>query len=95
MARHDGHIFWYNERWYEYTGTTPQQMEGWGWQSVHDPQMLPSVLERWKESIRTGTPFAMEFPLRGADGAYRWFLTRVRPVEHHGREAAHWIASAI
>jgi PAS domain S-box-containing protein len=74
MARDDGHIFWYNERWYEYTGTTPQQMEGWGWQSVHDPQMLPSVLERWKESIRAGTPFEMEFPLRGADGAYRWFL---------------------
>jgi PAS domain-containing protein len=24
MAKADGHIFWYNERWYEYTGTTPQ-----------------------------------------------------------------------
>ena len=90
MARHDGHIFWYNERWYEYTGTTPQQMEGWGWQSVHDPQMLPSVLERWKESIRTGTPFEMEFPLRGADGAYRWFLTRVRPVRDQEGEVTRW-----
>ena len=45
IAHADGGIFWYNQCWYEYTGTTPEQMEGWGWQSVHDPQMLPAVLE--------------------------------------------------
>ena len=43
----DGHIFWYNRRWYEYTGTTPGADGGWGWQSVHDPEVLPQVLERW------------------------------------------------
>ncbi|MGH3848972.1 MAG: PAS domain S-box protein, partial [Pseudonocardiaceae bacterium] len=36
MAGPDGYIHWYNRRWYEYTGTTPEQMEGWGWQRVHD-----------------------------------------------------------
>ena len=77
MARGDGHIFWYNERWYEYTGTRPEQMEGWGWQAVHDPQILPAVMDRWKECIRTSKPFEMEFPMRGADGVFRWFLTRV------------------
>jgi PAS domain-containing protein len=51
MANPDGWIFWYNQRWYEYTGTRPEQMEGWGWQSVHDPAVLPSVLVRWKDSI--------------------------------------------
>src|SRR5215467_12305809 len=54
MARGDGYVFWYNQRWYTYTGTTPKQMEGWGWQSAHDPQTLPSVLERWKAAISTG-----------------------------------------
>ena len=34
IAKPDGYIFWYNQRWYDYTGTTPEQMEGWGWQSV-------------------------------------------------------------
>lgn len=28
MARPDGHIFWYNRRWYEYTGTTEEEMAG-------------------------------------------------------------------
>lgn len=80
MARSDGHIFWYNDRWFEYTGTTTEQMEGWGWRSVHDPKMLPQVMERWKSSLQNGTAFEMEFPLRGADGIFRWFLTRIRPL---------------
>ena len=34
---------------------------------------------RWQQSLDTGEPFEMEFPLRGADGVFRWFLTRVVP----------------
>lgn len=93
MARGDGHIFWYNARWYEYTGTTPEQMEGWGWQSVHDPEILPSVLERWKASLAMGQTFEMEFPLRGADGVFRWFLTRIRPVRNCGGEIVRWFGT--
>ena len=70
IAQADGYIYWYNQRWYEYTETTPEQMEGWGWQSVHDPLVLPKVLEQWRASIATGEPFDMEFPLRGADGRF-------------------------
>jgi PAS domain S-box-containing protein len=90
IAHGDGHVFWYNDRWYEYTGTAPQEMEGWGWQSVHDPEVLPSVLERWQVSIQTGTPFEMQFPLRGADGIYRWFLTRARPVRDDDGNIVRW-----
>ncbi len=79
MAEPDGHIYWYNKRWYGYTGTTLEEMQGWGWQSVHDPEVLPVVLERWRASLATGTPFEMTFPLRGADGVFRPFLTRVAP----------------
>ncbi len=90
IAKADGHIYWYNQRWYEYTGTTPEQMEGWGWTSVHDPHALPGVLERWKESIVTGKPFDMTFPLRGADGKFRQFLTRVQPVKNADGEVIQW-----
>jgi signal transduction histidine kinase/CheY-like chemotaxis protein len=80
MANADGYIFWYNRRWHEYCGTTPAQMEGWGWQSVHEPAVLPDVLARWGASIATGAPFEMTFPLRGADGVFRPFLTRIVPL---------------
>jgi PAS domain S-box-containing protein len=93
MANPDGWIYWYNRRWYEYTGTTPEQMEGWGWQSVHDPQTLPNVLQRWKASIATGEPFDMVFPLRGADGAFRPFLTRVSPVKDEQGRVLQWFGT--
>jgi two-component system, cell cycle sensor histidine kinase and response regulator CckA len=93
IANADGWIFWYNERWYEYTGTTPKQMEGWSWQSVHDPKELPTVLERWRASIATGEPFDMVFPLRGADGLFRPFLTRVMPVRGSEGKVVRWFGT--
>jgi PAS domain S-box-containing protein len=93
MANADGWISWYNRRWYEYTGTTPDQMEGWGWQSVHDPEALPEVMERWQVSIDTGEPFDMVFPLRGADGVFRPFLTRVMPVRGRDGKVARWFGT--
>jgi len=82
IARPDGFIFWYNHRWYEYTGKTPEEMERWGWQSVHDPEALPQVVVNWKAAISAGISFEMEFPLRGADGSFRNFLTRGEPLKN-------------
>ena len=85
MANPDGWIFWYNQRWYDYTGKRQEELEGWGWQSVHHPDFLPQVLERWTAAIATDIPFEMTFPLRGKDGTYRPFLTRVDPLHEDGR----------
>ncbi len=93
MANADGWLTWYNRRWYEYTGTTPEQMEGWGWQRVHDPETLPAVLERWKHSVTTGEPFDMVFPLRGADGVFRRFLTRVQPLKNAEGRVLRWLGT--
>ena len=93
MARPDGWIYWYNHQWYDYTGTTPEQMQGWGWQDVHDPAWLPDVTREWQRSIATGTPFEMVFPLRGADGQFRRFLTRVNPVRDSRGEVVHWFGT--
>jgi PAS domain S-box-containing protein len=93
MAHGDGYVFWYNRRWYEYTGAKPQDMEGWGWQSVHDPAILPSVLERWKRSLATAEPFEMVFPLRSAGGPFRSFLTRVEPLKDEAGRVLRWFGT--
>jgi PAS domain S-box-containing protein len=93
IAGPDGDIHWYNRRWYEYTGSTPQQMLGSGWQSVHDAAVLPEVLQRWRHCLCTGEPFEMTFPLRGADGVYRPFLTRVSPMRGPGGEVLQWFGT--
>jgi PAS domain S-box-containing protein len=93
MADADGNIFWYNQRWYDYTGTTFEQMQGWGWTTVHDPAVLPQVTERWKQSLQAGFPFEMEFPIRGADGVFRWFLTRVNPMFDSKGKIVRWFGT--
>ncbi len=93
MAEADGAIVWYNRGWYAYTGTTLEQMQGWGWQSVHDPAALPEVLARWRNSVATGEPFEMEFPIRGVDGEFRWFLTRVNPLRDASGRVLRWFGT--
>jgi PAS domain S-box-containing protein len=93
MAEPDGSIFWYNQRWFDYTGTTPAEMEGRGKQSVHDPDILPSVVERWTQAIASGAAFEMEFPLRGADGRFRAFLTRVFPLRDAAGRIVRWFGT--
>ncbi len=93
MAEADGFIFWYNRNWYEYTGTTPEDMQGWGWQSVHDPEILPRVMQGWTDSLKRGEMFEMEFPLKGADGKFRWFLTRVNPFKDTNGEIIRWFGT--
>lgn len=92
-ANADGFITWYNRRWYNYTGTTEEEMQGWGWQSVHDPKILPTVLEGWRGAIAAGTLFEMVFPLRGADGQFRPFLTRVQPVRDAAGKVVRWFGT--
>jgi PAS domain S-box-containing protein len=94
MAHPNGDMFWYNRGWFEYTGATAAEMEGWGWQSAHDPAVLPKVLDRWKHSIETGQPFEMTFPLRGADGQFRPFLTRAVPVRDASGHITRWFGTS-
>jgi PAS domain S-box-containing protein len=90
IADAQGYIVWYNRRWYDYTGKTPAEMEGWGWQSVHDPRNLAQVLERWRDAISSAQPFEMVFPIRGADGVFRPFLTRINPAFDENGTVTNW-----
>jgi PAS domain S-box-containing protein len=38
MADASGYIFWYNQRWFDYTGSTLEEAEGWGWRAAHQPE---------------------------------------------------------
>ena len=92
-TRADGYIDWYNQRWYDYTGTTLESMQGWGWKQVHDPDLLEDVLTRWQAALSAGEPFEMEFPLRGRDGEYRWHLTQAMPFKDDTGHIVRWFGT--
>jgi PAS domain S-box-containing protein len=95
MADGKGYIFWYNDRWYEYTGTTLEEMQGWGWQKVHHPDEVGRVVERIKIAFATGEPWDDTFPLRSKTGEYRWFLSRALPIFDADGKVSRWLARTL
>ncbi|MGI4832098.1 MAG: PAS domain-containing protein [Janthinobacterium lividum] len=93
MARADGHIYWYNKRWYDYTGTDLAEMEGWGWEKVHHPDHIEPVVKFVTEAWPKNEPWELTFPLRGHDGRYRWFLTRAVPVCDELGQVMRWLGT--
>jgi PAS domain S-box-containing protein len=93
MAEADGSGSWYNRRWYEYTGTTFDEMQAKGWQSVQDPRVHLRVMDGWNTAIAIGEPFDMEFPLRGADGLFRTFLSRCMPLRDSSGRIVRWFGT--
>lgn len=93
MADPEGWIFWYNQRWHEYTGRTLEEMQGWGWRAVHHPDHVERVVARFAECLNSGLPFEDTFPLRGADGQYRWFLTRALPIRDETGRIMRWFGT--
>jgi len=93
MANAEGWIHWYNDRWYEFTGTTLGEMQGWGWQKVHHPEYVERVIDFVKQSWPKKESWEYTFPLRGHDGQYRWFLTKAFPVQDSAGNILHWIGT--
>ncbi|MDB5280645.1 MAG: hypothetical protein JWR61_5600 [Ferruginibacter sp.] len=93
LADGEGFIYWYNKRWYDYTGTTLEDIKGWGWQKVHHPDHVDRILNFVKEAWHKNEPFELTFPLRGKDGEYRWFLTRAYPIADEQGRVMRWIGT--
>ncbi len=89
----DGWIFWYNQRWFDYTGTTLEDMEGWGWQTVHHPDHIDRVVTKFRHHLETGEVWEDTFPLRSHDGEYRWFLSRAAPIRDGQGEIVRWFGT--
>src|SRR5215469_14255916 len=93
MAGSDGSAFWYNQRWYDYTGTTLEEVRGTGWHKIHHPEHLDRVIRSWNHSLETGTSWEDTIPLRGQDGEYRWFLSRAVPIFDSHDKITRWFGT--
>ncbi len=93
MADSSGWIFWYNRRWFDYTGTTLEEMQGWDWQTVLHPDEIERVVEKFKRHIASGEAWEDMFPLRSKDGEYRWFLSRALPIRDAEGKIERWFGT--
>jgi PAS domain S-box-containing protein len=93
MADEKGNRLWYNQRWYDYTGSTFEEARAWGWEKFQDPAMVDEVRRRWQEALSAAEAFEIIYPLKGADGSFRTFLTRVEPVKDSQGCVVRWFGT--
>jgi PAS domain S-box-containing protein len=93
VADDTGAFLWYNKRWYDFTGTTFEEMQGDGWKAVHHPDHMERVADHYYRSIESGEAWEDTFPLRGKDGFYRWFLSRALPIRDEKGRIVRWFGT--
>lgn len=77
VARPDGVVDYYSQRWSECTGLTVAQLISQGWQAALHPDDLARGTARWEEVRRAGQPYEHEARWRrAADATYHWHLIR-------------------
>jgi steroid delta-isomerase-like uncharacterized protein len=90
----DGPNEFLNKGWHEYTGLSPEESHGWGWQAAFHPEDLPPLMESWVKMLASGEPDEIEARLRRHDGAYRWFLIRAEPFRDESGKIVRWYGTS-
>jgi PAS domain S-box-containing protein len=93
MTDEKGSFFWYNQRWFDYSGTTLEEMAGWGWQKVLHPDYVQAVVDKISRCFLSGEVWEDTFPLRDRNGNYRWFLSRAVPIRDAGGKVLRWFGT--
>ena len=88
-----GWATWYNKRWYDFTGTTWDQMQGRGWEGVVHPDHLDRVNATLADCLEQGTVWEDTIPIRAKNGEFRWFLSRALPILREDGEIECWFGT--
>ena len=94
IAQPDGTRVWYNKCWYDFTGSDDDGMPITGASAAHHPEHRDRVLAKYVEDMAAGREWEDTFPLRGADGRYRWFLSRAKPIRDDDGNIVCWFGTA-
>jgi two-component system sensor histidine kinase/response regulator len=93
-TRGDGWSEYFNQRWFDYSGLTFAETEGFGWTSRIHPEDRSRAIDAWQEALRTATTYEIEFRMqRASDGAYRWHLVRGIPLRAPDGEILRWLGT--
>jgi formate hydrogenlyase transcriptional activator len=90
----DGPNEFLNKEWHEYTGLSPEESHGWGWQAAFHPEDLKALMEKWQEQLGTGESGEIEARVRRYDGVYHWFLIRMAPFRDESGEIVRWYGTS-
>src|SRR6267142_1522458 len=94
-AAPDGSVDFFNPRWLDYTGLSPDQSRDWRWTAAIHPDDLSRLTDAWQSILVSGEPGETEARLRRFDGAYRWFLFRANPLRDESGKIVKWYGTNV
>src|SRR5215831_3212914 len=86
----DGSKEFFNQRWQDYTGLSPEESHGWGWKVTIHPDDIEKLIDTWSTFVASGEPSEVEARIRRFDGQYRWFLFRAEPLRDEHGNVVNW-----
>ena len=92
-ASPDGEDDYFNQRCFDYTGMTLEQLRGSAWKRIVHPDDLENCFSKWQNALRTGQSYDVEYRLLGKDGTYRWFLGRANPIRNTLGRIVKWFGT--
>lgn len=92
-ANADGYCDFFNDKWYDYTGSNPELSYGNGWAVYIHPAHRVHVVSQWQKSLATGVQVAVEFQLLAKDGSYQWFYVLGNPIRGLQNEVNRWVGA--
>ncbi|SHF88064.1 PAS domain S-box-containing protein [Loktanella atrilutea] len=89
----DGFHDYYNQRWYDFTGVPEGCTDGDAWNGMFHPDDQERAWGAWRESLKTGQPYEIEYRLKHKSGKYRWVLGRAQPMRDMSGNITRWYGS--
>jgi len=89
----EGGCDYLSPRFHEYTGLTAEAASGLGWAEALHPDDKKRILAARQLAAPTGESFAEECRIRAADGTYRWFVARWRPIHDAAGRTQKWFGA--
>jgi formate hydrogenlyase transcriptional activator len=86
----DGGLEFANQQTMDYFGKSPEELIGWCTSHASHPDDLERTAAVWADSVKTGHPYEVDQRLRRADGVYRWFRARGRPLRDAQGHIRRW-----
>jgi PAS domain S-box-containing protein len=69
-----------NRRWLEFVGSELGSSIAPEWSDLLHPDDRDRAVAAWRWAVQNEAHYEQEYRMRGANGAYRWFLARGEPV---------------
>lgn len=91
IAGKEGKSEFFNKKWFDFLGIDPSAEHDGSWVDYIHQEDRANVMKQWKQSVKTGKPFEMEYRLyHGATSMHRWVIARALPFEGRGGVVSKW-----